>query len=138
MELEVYLDVAKYDLSNVKLENTDLLLQQEKTWFWGENSRDWDITTQKIHTSLIKVSPNTTYEIAVANECLSAGINVIEYRADGRYIKWADYKDGILKTGKDAEYIRINLKMSKSGMTMNYSDYLEYLKYSTFVITKNS
>ena len=138
MELEVYLDVAKYDLSNVKLENTDLLLQQEKTWFWGENSRDWDITTQKIHTSLIKVSPNTTYEIAVANECLSAGINVIEYRADGSYIKWADYKDGILKTGKDAEYIRINLKMSKSGMTMNYSDYLEYLKYSTFVITKNS
>ncbi len=63
-------------------------------------------------------------------------INIIEYTKDGSYIKWADYKDGILKTGKDAGYVRINMTLSKSGITMNYGDYLEYLKYSNFVINK--
>lgn len=134
--LEVFYDDKKNDLSGTDLSSVDSLLAQEQTWYWGENGRELDIGAQKIHTGLIKVSPNTTYKIATENQCLATKISVIEYAKDGKYLKWAEYKDGILKTGKEAAYVRINMTLSKSGMTMNYGDYLWYLKYSNFMIDK--
>lgn len=135
--LEVYYDEQKKNLSKINLEDADTLLTQEKSWYWGEYSRSLDSKSQSIYTGLIRVSPNTTYEILTSNECLAAKLNVIEYRGDGTYIKWADYgKDNILKTGDNAAYIRLNMKLSKSGITMNYGDYMEYLKYSSFTINK--
>lgn len=137
MILEVYYDTHKNNLSNVNLENASLYLCQKDAWYWGENSKEINTKSNTIHTGLIKVQPNATYEISTLNQCLSAKINIIEYGEDGRYIKWSDYsKDGILKTGKDAKYIRINMILSKSGITMNYGDYMEYLKYSSFSIKK--
>lgn len=135
-QIEVFYDDKKDDLSAIQLESADSYLLKQKAWYWGENARSLDTNAQKIHSGLIKVSPNTTYEIAVTNQCMGTKINIIEYTKDGSYIKWADYKDGILKTGKDAGYVRINMTLSKSGITMNYGDYLEYLKYSNFVINK--
>ena len=135
-QIEVFYDDKKDDLSAIQLESADSYLLKQKAWYWGENSRSLDISVQKIHSGLIKVSPNTTYEIAIKNQCMGTKINIIEYAQDGSYIKWADYKDGVLKTGKDAGYVRINMTLSKSGITVNYGDYLEYLKYSNFVINK--
>lgn len=135
LPLEVFYDDRKNNLSKTSLEKAESFLIQENTWYWGEYIRSLDSSVQKIHTGLIKVSPNTNYEIVVKNQCLAAKINIIEYRSDGTYIKWADYnKQGILKTGNDAAYIRINMTLSKSGMTMNYGDYLEYMKYTTITI----
>lgn len=137
MNLEVYYDTAKKDLSNIKLENASDILKQQDIWYWGEYGRDLNMQSQKIYTGLIKVAPNTTYELAVSNECMSTKLNVIEYKDDGTYIKWADYgKNNILRTGSDAAYIRLNLTLTKSGITMNYGDYMEYIKYSDFMISK--
>lgn len=137
LPLEVFYDDRKNNLSKTSLEKAESFLIQENTWYWGEYIRSLDSSVQKIHTGLIKVSPNTNYEIVVKNQCLAAKINIIEYRADGTYIKWADYnKQGILKTGTDAAYVRINMTLSKSGITMNFGDYLEYMKYTNFTINK--
>lgn len=134
--LEVFYDDKKNDLSGTDLASADSLLTQEQTWYWGENSHELDMGAKKIHTGLIKVSPNTTYKIATANQCMAMKISVIEYTKDGKYLTWAEYKDGILKTGESTEYVRLNMTLSKSGMTMNYSDYLWYLRYSSFIIDK--